>query len=525
MIVLVLIGLTVLADLIRRQYKRWTPWAGAPDVGTAADANTRGRERAGRLRAAGRESEAALLNLAGLATPAETFNQPTVFLGVPKTGKSAAAVMLYGSVLDLMDRFPGRTRVVWLDVKNERPSFLHATLPDGVPLYLLNPLDERSMAVDWTGSSRAEALQLAHSLIPALENDNAPFFRNWARRLLWSVIRVFLTYAPRARRGWLLADVLAVCGAERTLKAVLSLTPETRSLYRSALRKSAKSSGDVFSTLRSVVQEYADVAIADRLAAGPRFDPRRFLREDAVAVLGLTPTGSQAVLPLYAILLQRLIEEARMNSDPTDRLFLILDEVSLLGPRFIDALVTAGCVGRSSGIHVLTTSQSVELLRSSLGQAKADAFLVSCETLLAFRAASRLTAEYCAGWFGRQQGVLITVNDTYSGRNSGSQSFVESVTALPTVMPADVLHLPLADPEADAMEYYAVSPAFSYVHVRTRFTEAAATPQAADFPNFVPRQLGSRGLPRFTAADATALGLPMTPRLVARFSTPAPRKS
>jgi hypothetical protein len=522
-LVFFLLALGAIAGLFAPRFKRWRPFAGAPDVGSAEDAAGYARWRAKCLIAAGKADDATLVNLGGIGVPIETLNQPVALVGAPKTGKSAEGVMLYWSLRELMDRKPGRTRIVWLDVKNERPSFLHATLPEGVPLYVLNPLDRRSMPIDWSGCNRSEAWQLAFALVPPVESDNAPFFRNWARLLLWSTIFVFLTFARRARRRWLLADALAVCADERCLKSVLSLSHETRSLYRAALRKSARSSGDVFSTLRSIVQEFADVAIAERQAPEPRFDIRRFLREDAVAVLGLTPTGSQAVLPIYAVLLQRLIEEARMNADPTDRLILLLDEVALLGPRFIDTLLAAGCIGRSSGVHVITTTQSVEFLRSSLGAAKADAFLASCETLLAHRAASRATAEYCAGRFGEQKGYLTTVTDTFSNPH-GSTSYVETVTALPTVMPETILHLPLADPEADAIEYVAVSPVYGPIHVRTRFTAAAATPQAGDFPNYDPRRLGSTQMPRFTLKDAEDLGLPMTDRLVALFTTPARRK-
>ena len=71
---------------------------------------------------------------------------------------------------------------------------------------------------------------------------------------------------------------------------------EAKSFYKATLSANVKSSPDVFSTIRSVIQPLIPAALSERHNP-PRYNIKSFLRDDGIAVLGIPPTGSEAVAP------------------------------------------------------------------------------------------------------------------------------------------------------------------------------------------------------------------------------------
>jgi hypothetical protein len=254
----------------------------------------------------------------------------------------------------------------------------------------------------------------------------------------------------------------------------------------------------VFSTIRAVVQPLVVSALAE--ADGPpRLDLKRFLRADGVAVLGVPPRASQAVLPLFNVLVRRLVEEALASSHSDGRLFFVLDEIAMLDRGVVEAVVNATCLGRSAGVNVLAATQSVELLEARFGKDQAAAFLASCATVVGFRAASRKTAEYVVGRMGSQEG-LVHLQSWSSGGNGGSHTVSEQLQVRPTVLADELLHLPLADPVADELHFVAASPAFGNARATGPFV--AATTVAADpaVPPYLPRSSAAGSLRPLTPA-------------------------
>jgi len=281
---------------------------------------------------------------------------------------------------------------------------------------------------------------------------------------------------------------------------------EARSFYKAALSTNSKSSGDVFSTIRSVIQPLIPAALVER-DNPTRFDLKSFLKDDGIAVLGIPPTGSQAILPLFNVFIRRLVEEAQNNSHPDDRLFVFLDEIALLDRGVVDSIIKATCVGRSHGIHVVAATQSLELLETQFGKDQAHAFLASCATTIGFRCGSRQTAEYVVGRMGQQDGIVVLRSYTNSS-NGGSSTASEQLQSRATVMAEELLHAPLADPINDEMVFFAVCPAFGNAKVTNTFVRETTVETDSTFPNTMPRVRGIGALRPLTESDLKDLGFP-----------------
>ena len=493
----------------RSRGRFWNPFRGAPDVSSAAEASAEGDARRAALRGTGRMSDALVVLFGILRVPLEALSKPTILFGVQGTGKTSLLNMILNSLVGLFAHHRGRTRLVFLDVKNELPRRLHAVVPGHVPVHFLNPLDARSCVLDYPRvfAGRSDIDQLAYTICPPVSGDQTPYFRNAARQCLALAIWVLQKHRARATRPWGLYELCAIASDKRLLRRVMYYDYEARSFYRSTLGPNIKSSGDVFSTIRSVIQPLIPAALAE-LDSPPRLDLKAFLREDGVAVLGVPPTGSQAVLPIFNVFLRRLIEEAQVGGHPEDRLFLVLDEVAMLDRAVVEAVVNATCLGRSHGVHVIAATQSVELLEAKFGSDQAHAFLASCATTVAFRCASRKTAEYVTGRMGNQEGIALLSSWT-SGPQGGSSTTTQHLQIRATVLADEILHAPLADPVRDRMTFWAVCPTFGNVKVKTPFVRETTVPADPHYPNVCTRPSGAKALRPLTRSDWAALGLPV----------------
>jgi Type IV secretion-system coupling protein DNA-binding domain len=505
LLVIVLLVLLVVARPPRVPF--WWPLRGAPDPLTPDQANAVTGETADRLREAGRTADALPVRLGPITTPLDTFSKATVLIGVQGCGKSSLVNMLTPDLFELFHLLHGRTRFAFLDVKHELYPRLCALVPAHVPVYQLDPLDARAVVLDYPSvfPTRGEIDQLAHALCPPVAGDQTPFFRNAARMAIALVGYRFLAGQPRASRPWGLLDLCRVLADKRTVRRVLFGDYEGRSFYRATLGPNIKSSGDVFSTIRSVIQPLVVAALAEA-DEPPRLDLKRFMKEDGVAVLGIPPRASQAVLPVFNVFVRRLVEEALASAHPDDRLFLVLDEIAMLDRGVVEAVVNATCVGRSAGVNVIAATQSVELLEARFAKDQAAAFLASCATVVGFRCASHKSAEYVVGRMGSQEG-LIYLRSWSSGPNGGGSGVSEQFQVRPTVLADELLHLPLADPLADELHFVATSPAFGNARATGPFVAATTVATDPAVPKYLPRPSGARSLRPLTPAEFHALGL------------------
>lgn len=494
---LVLLIILVIVWIALRRPRFWTVLRGAPAVVTARQANAMMQARGKKLS----------LPLGPLEVPLDTMTKPTIFFGLPGSGKTTLINMMVPALLSLFEQYCGRTRIVLFDIKNECPAKLHSLSPSHVPIYLLNPLEGRAPVLDFPTlfAARSDIEQLAHAICPPLAGDQTPFFRNAARQTISLVGHVLQKHHHRATMQWGLRVLCSILADKKMLRRVMDCDFEAKSFYAATLGPRIKSAGDVFSTIRSVIQPLVSASLVE-INNPHRFHLKSFLRSDGIAILGMPPTGTQAVLPLYNVFLRRLIEEAQLNTHPEDRLIIILDEIAMLDRGIVDAIVKAACIGRSHGLHLLAASQSLELMESEFGHDKAHAFLASCATTVGLRCGSLKTAEYVTGRMGKQEGIVNLTSWTNGQQSSTTVS--QQLQMRPTVLAEELLHLPLANPNTDKLTFYAVSPAFGNVKVTSSFIKQTTVACDPHFLNVVPRHSQDHELRPLTEAQWKALGLP-----------------
>jgi len=517
-LVILIAVLWVLANGCSRS-RFWNPFRGAPDVNATDEANALSDARMSLLRSVGQMTNALAVNFGLLRIPLEVLSKPTILFGLPGTGKTSLLNIALKSLFALFQMQVGRTRFVFLDVKNELPRRLHALIPSNVPIHFLNPLEARASVLDFPNvfATRSDIDQLAYTICPAVAGDQTPYFRNAARQIIALVVAVLQKHRSKASRPWGLYELCSIISDMRLLRRVMFLDYEARSFYKSTLGPKNKAAGDVFSTLRSVIQPLIPSALVE-LESPTRLNLKDFLRDDGVAVLGIPPTGSQAVLPLFNVFIRRLIEEAQVNSHPEDRLFLVLDEVAMLDRAVVEAIVNATCLGRSHNIHVIAATQSLELLEAKFGGEQAHAFLASCATTVAFRCASKKTADYVVGRMGNQEGIVLLTSWTSAGKNSSSTT-TQHLQVRATVLADEVLHAPLADPIADTMTFWTVCPTIGNAKVTTPFIQETTVDTDPNYPNICARTPSGNGLRPLSKSDRLALGLPATSRTHPRSSS------
>lgn len=486
----------------------WNPFRGAPDVKSTDEANAVSDGRMSLLLSVGQFTNALAVNFGLLRIPLEVLSKPTILFGMPGTGKTSLINIAIKSLFSLFRMHVGRTRFVFLDVKNELPRRLHALIPSHVPIHLLNPIDARSSVLDFPNifATRSDIDQLAYTICPAVPGDQTPFFRNAARQIIALVVAVLQKYRSKATRPWGLFELCSILSDKKLLRRVMFCDYEARSFYRATLGPNIRAAGDVFSTVRSVIQPLIPAALVE-LESPSRLNLKTFLQDDGVAVLGIPPTGSQAVIPLFNIFIRRLIEEAQVNSTIEDRLFVVLDEVAMLDRSVVEAIVNATCLGRGHNIHVIAATQSLELLEAKFGSDQAHAFLASCATTVAFRCASKKTAEYVVGRMGNQEGIVLLTSWTQAKESSSTTTQQLHVRA--TVLAEEILHAPLADPIADSMTFWTVCPTIGNAKVKTPFVQETTVESDPNYPNICARIPGGNALRPLTRSDWVALGLPV----------------
>jgi hypothetical protein len=486
----------------------WNSLRGAPDLKSTDEANAVSDQRMRLLRSLGQMGNALVVYFGLLRVPLEVLSKTSLILGVQGCGKSSLIKAMLKSIVALFHVRTGRTRIVVLDIKNEFPRWLHGLIPKHIFTHLLNPFDLRASILNcpFIFLTRSDIEQLAYSICPPIPGDQTPHFRNSARQTIALVIWILQLHVPKATRPWGFFEVCAILSDKKLLRRVLFCHYEGRSFYRATLGPNIKSSGDVFSTIRSVIQSMIPAALVE-LDNPTRLNIKEFLHDDGVIVLGIPPTGAQAVLPIFNIFIRRLIEEAQLNTNPEDRLILVFDEIAMFDRAVIEAIVNATALGRSYGIHVIAATQSIELLEFKFGVDQAQAFLASCATTVGFRCASRKTAEYFVGRMASQEGIVLLTSWT-SGHNANSSTTTQHLQVRATVLPDEVLHAPLADPIADLMTFWVTCPTFGNAKVTTTFMEESSVEMDSTYPNICPRPSGANALRPLTKSDWVALGLP-----------------
>lgn len=262
---LILFVILVVLGGVGSRSRFWNPFRGAPDVKSTDEANAVSDKRISLLRSVGQVANALAVSFGILRIPLEELSKPVIVFGVQGTGKSSLFNMITKSLFGLFRINVGRTRFVFLDVKNELPRRLHASIPSNIPIYILNPLDARASVLDYPKifSTRSDIDQLAYTICPPVPGDQTPYFRNAARQIIALTAQVLQKHQVHATRPWGLYDLIAILSDKKLLRRVMYCDYEARSFYKATLGVNNKAAGDVFSTVRSVIQPLVPAALAE----------------------------------------------------------------------------------------------------------------------------------------------------------------------------------------------------------------------------------------------------------------------
>ncbi len=450
------------------------------------------------------------IEFADLLVPLHCLSKPTILLGQPGTGKTSLITSVLQSITKLFERHPGRTRILILDSKLDSLEKLNSILPPDIPVHVLNPLDVRFEALDWGGifRTRGEIIQLSEMICPKISGDSSPYFRNWARALVAGTVYVLQIFAKKAERKWRLLDLIKILISKKTLRHVCYQTAETKSLFQTSLGTKADSSADIFSTLRSVIAPFIEIALTEARAK-TAFNISDFLAKDGVVVLGIPPKSSGLAKPLFSVFIRRLVEESLVNPNrhKDDRLFLVLDEIAQLESSLVEPLNNAAALGRSSNIFIISATQSIEVLEQSFGEKATAAFLSCAENLVGFRSSPK-TADYLSKSFGNQEGLIKTTSHS-RGPNGNSTTESFSFHTRPVVMAEEFMDLPLANPSRDRMEFYFRNPFLGSVFVTSKFMAKVLLPADGTYPNFLQsKMIASKNDLKINGSDVLRFGLP-----------------
>lgn len=467
--------------------------------------------------------------------PASWLGAHFLILGMPGSGKTLTLRMLMRSAL--VDVQHGKTslraRGMVYDPKLE---FFTALCGMGVPeddIVLLNPFDARSTPWDAAADTPddAAALQLAATLLPAEKGATQPYFTNAAQDLFASVVTVLIQKAAerkdRSGRSWTLHDALRISSSHDSLQRCLGQTGEGLNTYLTYF-ETARSSGDVLSTLRAKVAPLLRITRLWERSSKTPFSLTKWLAEEApskVVLLGRDERNAQALSALNAVYF-RLATDVLLSMpsaySPPETWFFI-DEARLADE--LQSLPALLMKGRSYGARVVLALQDVHGFRAVYGPDVAAEIVAMCGNVSVHKLRSPETMAWACSLFSTHEWFTPSYSSgtsrtkmEYSFENasvttSSGSSFARAER--PTFIPQQFSGLPLPSPET-GLSCICLTPRHAWAaRVHPGFVELRLRDKLGDaetrkkFPGFKPiprdeREISGENL---NEADFERLGL------------------
>lgn len=434
-------------------------------------------------------------------------------IGATGSGKTLLQRLLMQSVLPLIGSGLHQRALIY-DAKQDLVSLL-AGMGINAPVYLLNPLDDRSVAWDMAAdiTSPAAALQAASLLIPKAAQDANPFFSNAARHLLHGVLMALISQAPNR---WTLRHVILILRDESLLRWVLTNSEVTRHLLQYFAQPVTFQ--NILSTVITRMAPYEIIAATwDR--AETKLGLRDWLRGESILVLGNDEDNRVAIDTINQLIFKRLSElilaQPELAPRDTRTTWLLLDEVRQAGKlEGLSALMTKG---RSKGAAVLLGFQDINGLRDVYGREVADELVGQCNTKAILRLNSPETARWASQVVGASE-FIETRKSRSRSRNyrdislheggSTGVSFSDGISKRDLILDSEFLDFPETTPE-NGLTAVMVSPSTGAFrdHLSGDWLRIHITPASQVAPNFVPRPDSHQYLRPWSPSDLAELGL------------------
>lgn len=455
--------------------------------------------------------------------PSDIATRHFAFIGTTGSGKTLLQRLLMQSALCRIGI--GCTRAVVYDAKQDVLSTL-AGLRIDCPIYILNPLDARSVAWNMAldVSSPATALQVAATLVPESKNDANPFFSNAARQLLYGTLLTLIELAPTR---WTFRHVLVLLRDPVRLQEFLSRNDNTRHLL--TYFGHPATAQNILSTVLTYTSPYEIIAACwDR--AEVSLSLTNWVKSESILVLGNDEQNRTAIDTINRLLFHRLAELALAGAEVDDqsgnpsRTWIFLDEVREAGKlELLGRLLTKG---RSKGVAVALGFQDISGMREAYGRELADEILGQCNSKIILRLNSPETAAWAAKLFGVRE-VLETRRGqsrnrrlSLNGEASSGESFSHGIAQRPLVLDSEILGLPETSRELGLKAFFLSPGSGPFAdHISSAWLSEHLMAPDRETQNAVPRPVAHQYLRPWSAEDDALFGFTATD------SEPAPNSN
>lgn len=429
-----------------------------------------------------REGEA-LIRWGNLWLPERFAEGHFGLVGTIGSGKTQGLRHLMQSVLvELQNR--ADARAVIYDAKRDVLPIL-AGLPLTLPIIVANPFDQRSAAWDIAAdlTDPAGAVEIASILVPSRRNESHPFFSKAAQALVAGVVKALIITKPGA---WTLRDVLIIASSAKTLRSVLTSTPETKPLIEQYFEPET--------TFQNILQTIAtETAALEPIAAlwahsEKRFSLREWLKGNSILVLGSDWSYSEAMRSVNRLLFRRLTQLVLNGTESRERrTWFFIDELKEAGN--LEGLTSLMSAGRSKGVRVAIAFQDIDALRHVFEERPANEIIGLCRNKSLLRIDSEGTARWAAQTIGEELGIEIT-RSTSSSSQGDTHGTSEHIYKREAVLASEFMGLP--PPNEHVFSGYHIVPAIGVYRAEWSYREGLIP--AADIPNFIPRPQAEQAL-------------------------------
>ncbi len=434
-------------------------------------------------------------------------------VGATGSGKTLLQRLMMQSILPRIGLGAGQRALVY-DAKQDILSLL-AGMDLKAPVYVLNPLDSRSVAWDMAAdiTSPAATLQAATLLIPKAAQDANPFFSNAARHLLYGVIIALILKSPKR---WTLRHVILILQNEALIRQVLRAHDVTRYLLQYFEHEATMQ--NILSTVLTRLSPFEIIAAAwDRSKV--RLSLRQWVQRESILVLGNDEDNRAALDTINQLVFKRISElvlaQAEIPQGSTNATWLLLDEVRQAGR--LDGLSALMTKGRSKGASVLLGFQDISGLREVYGREGADELVGQCNTKAILRLNSPETARWASQVIGASEFIETRKSQSKSRsfhdhhlRQGGSSgvSVSATITKRDLVLDSEFMDFPETTPE-EGLTGIIVSPVTGAFrdHLSGEWLTQHLCPPRPNVRNFVPRPESHQYLRPWSPEDSNELCL------------------
>lgn len=340
----------------------------------------------------------------------ELLSRNFLFLGCSGTGKTNAILLLLDRLFSTMG--PEDVAVVF-DAK--RDFFNRFYTPERGDLVLSGSPALRDVTVNWNLFPELTAGGLDEELLIQSINENTkalfagrgstqqPFFVNAAQSIAASWLLAMLrsakadpSFGDRECNNRTLRRYFDQAGAKQ-YSELASSYPDLGGITKYLGDGKNLQALGVMGELSSMVQELFQGVFARK----GDFSIRQFIRQKGGRVLYIEYdlAVGEALAPIYSLLMDQAFKEALSQERTRGNVYLVVDELKLLP--YIQHLDDAVNLGRSMGVKVIASLQSLSQLYALYGEHKGRAIATGFASLFAFRPNDAVSRDFVREHFGK----------------------------------------------------------------------------------------------------------------------------